>query len=321
MFLTRLSLAIQANGKLDEIMMSNIGRLATKENSNSDENYANEEDQHKMKNFVLQILRERYVLLVLDNCEDPLEDDGEQFVKHLDFLLSQCSNLKFLLTSRKYVNKLEHYQEMPYHLYSLSPQASIKLLFAKAPREIDNDEIEELLEYQIPNNHPIHQHFPKINKSEVNLSNHPFILMLGGHPQAISLAAPMLENQSLKELFQQLLDTNIMDVLGFQENQSYASLRLSLEISIKNIKKNNPEALELFKFIGLLPGGINQNELTEMWGNVGWKSHRESLIRASLLVYKPTENILTLLPFMNTRAYELLEEDGDERKIKYHLQA
>jgi hypothetical protein len=125
---------------------------------------------------------------------------------------------------------------MPYHLYSLSPPASVKLLLALSPREVDYEEIEELLKYPIPSGHPIRQHFPKISKSEMTLSTHPFILMLGGHPQAISLAAPMLENQTLVELFQQLLDTNIMDVLSYQSSQSYASLRLSLEISINNIK-------------------------------------------------------------------------------------
>lgn len=143
--------------------------------------------------------------------------------------------------------------------------------------------------------------------------------MLGGHPQAISLAAPMLETQTLVELFKQLLDTNIMDALGAAENQSYASLRLSLEISIKNIIKRKPEALELFKFLGLLPGGVKQNELTDMWGNMSWKSYKESLIRASLLVFKPAENIFYLLPFMSTRAVELLEENGEELKLRYHL--
>jgi hypothetical protein len=151
------------------------------------------------------------------------------------------------------------------------------------------------------------------------MTNHPFILMLGGHPQAISLAAPMLENQSLVELFRQLLDTNIMDALSSNNEKSYTSLRMSLNISIKNLEKTNKEALDLFKFIGLLPGGVDQTELTSMWGNDTWRSYKESLIRASLIVFKPKENILTLLPFMNTRALELLEEEGGNKKNQYHL--
>lgn len=44
------------------------------------------------------------------------------------------------------------------------------------------------------------------NKGDSNglltLLDHPFTEMLGGHPQAISLAAPLLEYKSLKEIFQ-----------------------------------------------------------------------------------------------------------------------
>ena len=239
-------------------------------------------------------------------------------MQQLDILLDECPSLKILLTSRKYINKLEHNKETPYHLYSLSPQASLKLLIEKAPREISNKEVGDLLQYEIPDDHPIHQHFPTMSIGEVTLSNHPFTLMLGGHPQAISLAAPMLEYQTLTELFQQLLESNIMDALGYQEKQSYTSLRLSLEISIKNIKKKNSEALDLFMLIGLLPGGIKQPELTELYGSPAWKPLKENLIRASLLVYKPAENMLTLLPFMNTRAFELLEED-ENKKTEFHL--
>lgn len=239
-------------------------------------------------------------------------------MQQLDILLDECPRLKILLTSRKYINKLEHNTETPYHLYSLSPQASLKLLLEKAPREISNKEIEDLLSYQIPANHPIHQHFPTTAIGETTLTTHPFTLMLGGHPQAISLAAPMLEHQTLSELFQQLLESNIMDALGYQEKQSYTSLRLSLEISINNIKKNNMEALDLFMLVGLLPGGIKQPELTDLYGSPAWKPLKDNLIRASLLVYKPAENMLTLLPFMNTRAYELLEEDED-KKTDFHL--
>lgn len=213
---------------------------------------------------------------------------------------------------------MEHYQETPYHLHALSPQASIRLLLDNVQRKISSDEMKELLEYEIPDDHPIHEHFPLMNLEQTTLTNHPFTLLLGGHPQAIALAAPMLEHQTLKELFQQLLDSNIMDALDYQENQSYVSLRMSLEISINNIKKTNPEAIDLFKLMGLLPGGIRQPELTELWGDKTWNTLKTNLIRASMLVYKPTENTLTLLPFMSARAYELLEAD-EGKKTEFHL--
>jgi hypothetical protein len=56
---------------------------------------------------------------------------------------------------------------MPYHLYSLSPEASIRLLLDKAPREIQNREIQELIDFEIPSDHPINQHFPRIKSGEI----------------------------------------------------------------------------------------------------------------------------------------------------------
>lgn len=318
MFLTRLMLHIET--LLEANKKSDIPSLwSSKQTSENDDIIQNEKELEKMRNYVLKILREKEVLLVLDGWEAPLEDDSERFVKEVDLICLECPNIKLLLTSRKYLNKLEHNREMPYHLYSLSPQATLKLLLDKSPREIKTKEIEELLNYKIPIDHPIHQQFPSISNSITSMLDHPFTLMLGGHPQAVSLAAPMLERQSLKDLFEQLLDSNIMDVLNKEGNQSYASLRLSLEISIKNIKKERPRAIELFKFIGLLPGGVNQNELTELWGSSDWRDDKEQLIKASLLVYRQSDNVLIMLPFMNTRAYELLEEDGNLMKTEYHL--
>ena len=330
MFLTRLSVWILSN--YEEYKLYNNHTLISKDEADNEirtlQNFNNKlkyEDAIDLQNhnqsfinLIIQILRNKECLIVLDNWEDPLEDDWDSFVHKLDLLLNECSNIKIMLTSRKYINKLEHNIETPYHLYSLTPQASLKLLLEKAPREISNKEIEDLLKYEIPANHPIHQQFPSMNSGEITMINHPFILMLGGHPQAISLAAPMLEYQSLTELFQQLIDSNIMDALSFKGKQSYTSLRISLEISINNIQKNNPQALDLFKFIGLLPGGIKQTELSDLWGNSSWKSLKDDLIRASLLVYKPAENMLTLLPFMNTRAYELLESEED-KKNDFHI--
>ena len=149
--------------------------------------------------------------------------------------------------------------------------------------------------------------------------NHPFILMLGGHPQAICLAASILEHQSLTKLFEQMLESNILDALGNQGKQSYASLRLSLDISIQNLKRNDIDSLNFFKFIGLLPGGVEEDELMQIWGDKRWEKYAEVLRKASLLVYKPAEKQYTLLPFMNSRAQELLEEDSNSQKIKFHL--
>lgn len=87
------------------------------------------------------------------------------------------------------------------------------------------------------------------------------------------------------------------------------------------MKNTIPEALNLFSFIGLLPGGVNDEDLSKMWGNTSWMPLKDALIRASLLVYKKDSSglfIYSMLPFMSIRAYELLEQN-EERRHEYHM--
>ena len=80
------------------------------------------------------------------------------------------------------------------------------------------------------------------------LLNHPFTMLLGGHPQAISLAAPLLEYKSLKELFYAFCSSNLMDALDISSNNQNinTSLRVSLELSINHMMNTTPDALNFF---------------------------------------------------------------------------
>lgn len=187
-----------------------------------------------------------------------------------------------LLTSRKFINKLENTKEAPYHLYALAPQTSVQLLLKNVNRKIPESEIKSLLAYTIPDDHPINEHYPIIPSEQSTLMTHPLTHLLGGHPQAIALASSMLEFQTLTEFFEKLLESNIMDALDLQGPKSYTSLRISLEISVRHLAETNPEALDLFKLLGLLPGGIKQFDLSEIYGSLGWKPLKDQLVKASL---------------------------------------
>lgn len=144
-------------------------------------------------------------------------------------------------------------------------------------------------------------------KRKKNLLNHPFTVLLGGHPQAISLAAPLLEYKSLKELFLAFCNSNMMDALSIssESQNKNTSLRVSLELSINHMKNSMADALKLFGFMGLLPGGISEKELTQIWEGSQWENLKDALVRASLLVYKTDTSgvfVYSLLPFMTIRA-------------------
>lgn len=100
-----------------------------------------------------------------------------------------------------------------------------------------------------------------------NLQEHHLFRIFGGNPHAITLAAPLLIRMKLKELYNLLNSKEMYDVLKVDgiEDSTVASLRLSLEVSVKVLQKEEPEALNFFFFIGMLPGGIEEDELAELW--------------------------------------------------------
>lgn len=79
--------------------------------------------------------------------------------------------------------------------------------------------------------------------------------------------------------------------------------------------------MNLFMFMGILPGGIRESDLSVMIEDQNWVSHKDHLTWASLIIQKPDEKgnpFYSLLPFMSYWACELLEEEKDLRN-KFHL--
>lgn len=96
------------------------------------------------------------------------------------------------------------------------------------------------------------------------LGEHPIIYLLGGHPQAISLAAPLLEEHDLLEFYEILNSTKFFEELhaglGGPDNSLY-SLQASLDLSLQYLKEKDPDCIQLFYELGLMPGGVSKREL------------------------------------------------------------
>ena len=50
-------------------------------------------------------------MLILDNWEDPIENDHELFTADLESVIEYCNKIKVLLTSRRSLNKLAFNKE------------------------------------------------------------------------------------------------------------------------------------------------------------------------------------------------------------------
>jgi len=93
--------------------------------------------------------------------------------------------------------------------------------------------------------------------------------ILSGNPHAIILAAPILIKMTLKELYLLLNSKEMHEVLKVDgiTDSVVASVRVSLEASLKFLERDSPETYRFFFLIGMLPGGILDFELEKLWGN------------------------------------------------------
>jgi len=209
---------------------------------------------------LFKMLRKMRCLIILDNCEDPLHHLPSEFRKFLSNLLRESEDAKLLLTSRHSLGAgIQGAAEKIHHLRQLDPLSAARLFIRLAPRKLKESELSAL-------------------------EGHPILDFLSGHPHAISLAAPLLQDKTLDQLYN-LLKSQSVDALEVpdipkEELDATKSFAVSLQVSVSYLRERNPEAVNLFAVLGLLPSGALPLDLNAIWGE-GWRPLMDALVSFS----------------------------------------
>ena len=138
---------------------------------------------------IINYFKDKEALLILDNAETTSKKDPKKFQEFVQLMLDVCPMVKFLFTSRYNIGSFVNNAEKVIELKELQMKYAVQLLVQKAPREINDKEIEELLR----NKPDKVLHSNPMNKGpRTGLESHHMFEILKGHPHAISLAAPLL---------------------------------------------------------------------------------------------------------------------------------
>lgn len=230
----------------------------------------NEHDANKTLNLLLSKISmiEGTILLVIDNADELIQNDRISFINLLTQMLRRLPQLRIMITSRIQIDS-EFTQDLMV-LPSLSRIQACNL-FKKLTRELTKQDIDGLMRLK-PNFDRYPQEQAKFPYKK--LHEHHFFNLLGGNPQSISLVAPLLTDPSqclsLDGLYELLQSQQIYDILNKKDtpNQVLMSLKICAQISIQHFQENDQESMELFFLLGLLPGGISNFELDELWVEV-----------------------------------------------------
>lgn len=142
-----MSRRYQANMLISQLLMSikkqmtpevleslnKMQKQKIKNESFENENNINQADLDK----IIHCLSSRNVLIILDNIEDPLNQDALNLRLIMEQLLDKCEDIKFLNTSRSSLEKLGNNEEQLVILNELSAYWSVKLFFEKTKIEIN----------------------------------------------------------------------------------------------------------------------------------------------------------------------------------------
>ena len=224
---------------------------------------------------LLRLLRDKRVLLVLDNCEGPINSFGAEFRDFLGALLSASGHIKLLLTSRQPVGMIKDTPEQTVAVQRLDGMACIDLFIDRAPEPARTDLAET---------------YWALNRRE-RLARSPLFTFLAGHAGAICIAAGALAELTFDELVQDvaqrklaaLVDRNVPE----DERDAFTSMIVSLDLSVAQLWRRMPAAVPLFGLLGLLAGGVTALDLDELWpdedGTNPWKPLMDELVRRNLV--------------------------------------
>lgn len=228
-----------------------------------------------------QALSGMKVLLILDNMEDPINANPSAVRESLLHLLQNTPRLAFLMTTRQAIGGgLAGFDEKVVSLNRLSHFHAADLFLKRSPRALLISEIGDI-DTSGSNG--------KSRAASVldALTAHPLMAFLDGHPQAISLCAPLLQDRSLPELTRIVLSRGVseLQVVGLPAHDRSAvnTLVTSLGVSLEQVKMHHgQDAIRFFALLGLLPAGGMPADFKSLWGPQ-WEALVETLLRFSLI--------------------------------------
>lgn len=228
-----------------------------------------------------QVLSDLKVLLVMDNMEDPINAQPSAVREFLLHLLQNTPQLSFLMTARQAMGGgMAGFDEKVVSLNRLSHFHAADLFLKQSPRPLLLSEIGDI---------DMSSASGAARSASVleALTNHPLMAFLDGHPQAISLCAPLLQDRSLSELTRAVLSRGVseLQVVGLPAHDRSAvnTLVTSLGVSLEQVKMHHgQDAIRFFALLGLLPAGAMPADFKSLWGH-NWEVLVETLLRFSLI--------------------------------------
>ena len=201
--------------------------------------------------------------------EDVLHECTAQFRGWVHSVLGGCPKVSLLVTSRQAIGGLDGVCEKVFTLGRLSSLGAAQLFARRLPRTLSKQELFGDAPSGTDGSSSGGGGDRRLQALQA-LARHPVMSYLAGHPQAISLASPLLQDRSLSELSALLCRQGVVKLriegIPDEDRTSVDTLSTSLSASVNRLTKVAPHAVAMFFFLGLLPGGACDATVEAIWG-------------------------------------------------------
>lgn len=256
---------------LSVIMADNtMNRLVRQKSGHNDFNL------QKAMEELSSILADYELLLIFDNVDSLYVRATNQLKLFFESLINNTKGVKILISLFSKVDNIQgSFSEKVYEVGPLTDYYSAQLLLKRSTRRVNDVEILQLF-----NDHPCS------SSGKPQLENHKLIKLFNGIPQVILMAASVLHERSLSDLYL-LLSSNtgqyqlrplISEAGNHHLIENSVALALDIVEQIGETKNLN--------LVTYFPAGVLDQDLAILWGDTS-SLHLSRLIGYSIL-YKNT---------------------------------
>ena len=254
--------------RMHSVLMSNItiSRLVRKKSGNTDF------DLQGATKEIAAVLADYSILLIFDNVDSMYVRATTHLKLFFESLINHTTGVKILISQFSKVDNIQgSFSEKIYEVGPLSDHDSAQLLMKRSTRRVNEVEILQLF-----NDHQ------KLKDRKPQLENHKLIKLFNGMPQVILMAASILHDRSLSDIYTLLTSNSSQYQLrpliceAGNHHLIENSVALALDIIEQIGEKQNLSLVTYF------PAGVMNKDLSLLWDE-DYASHLSKLLGYSIL--------------------------------------
>lgn len=264
-------------------------------------------DDEKVFAECLKHIKDRNILIVLDNCDTLMRLDHMAFVIVIEDILGRSHNSKILMTSCIPIGHIKDVNEKIVEIKELKPIDSLELLKTRSTTGLSDEELLEMMDTV---------EMKSINSQNKSILDHPFFRIINGHPLALVMVASLKKEMRLKQIYELLMLIKEENDNEEKIDSQNIAINLSMEANLLFLRGVDNNSYNSLIFFALLPSGVSNEDCSKLFGNQ-WEEYKILLLSKSLIFkrFNTSENKEMVVYRIDTNLKKMLLKRATKQEV------